>query len=61
MKTRNRRIALILILLAISTGNYFRISSGFATIRTVDFLSVFVIGALTGLLIGILTSPRPKE
>jgi hypothetical protein len=61
MKNRNRRIALVAILLAVSIGNFFRISSEAANIRTVDFLSIFVIGALAGLLIGILTSPRQKE
>ena len=61
MKNRNRRIAFIAILLAMSIGNFFRISSGTSSIRTIDFLSVFVIGALTGLLIGILAYSRPKE
>lgn len=60
MKTRNRRIAFVIILLSISIGNFFRLPSA-ATIRNVDFLSIFVIGALTGLLIGIIVSPVQKE
>jgi len=61
MKNRNRRIAFIVFFLAISTGNFFRISSQAGNIRTVDFLSIFVIGALSGLLIGILVFPGQKE
>ncbi len=60
MKNRNRRVALLVILLGMSIGNFFRISSDAAHIRTVDFLSIFVIGALSGLLIGILAVPRAK-
>ena len=61
MKNRNRRIALLTILLVISIGNFFRISSEAANMRTVDFLSIFVIGALTGLLVVIIAAPRLKE
>jgi len=61
MKNRRRRIVILTIFLVISIGNFFRISSGVETIRTVDFLSIFAIGALTGLLIGILAFPRSKE
>jgi hypothetical protein len=60
MKTRNRRIAFIIILLSISIGNYFRMPTA-AAIRPVDFLSIFAIGALAGLLIGIIASPVQKE
>jgi hypothetical protein len=60
MKNRNRRIAFVIILLSISIGNFLRMPSA-ATIRTVDILSIFVIGALTGLLVGIIASPKPKD
>ena len=60
MKNRNRRIAFVIILLSISIGNFFRMPSA-ATIRTVDILSIFIIGALTGLLVGIIASPKPKD
>lgn len=61
MKPRNRNITFIAILLVMSIGNYFRMSSEAVNIRTVDFLSIFAIGALTGLLVGILASPKFKE
>jgi len=60
MKNRNRRIAFAIILLSISIGNFFRMPSA-STIRIVDILSIFVIGALTGLLIGIIAIPKPKD
>ena len=61
MKNRNRRIALISVLLVISIGNFLRISSGMATIRTVDFLSIIAIGALAGLLIAVLVASCKKQ
>ncbi len=61
MNKKNRTIAFVVILLVISIGNFFRISSEAANIRTVDFLSIFAIGALSGLLIGILAATRMKE
>lgn len=45
-----KRTIVIAILLIISIGNYSRIIDQ-GTIRTAEFLSVFVIGALTSLLI----------
>jgi hypothetical protein len=45
-----RRIIVLAIMLLISIGNYSRIIDH-GTIRTVEFLSIFVIGALTSLLI----------
>jgi hypothetical protein len=45
-----RRTIVIAILLIIAIGNYTRIIDH-GTIRTVEFLSIFVIGALTSLLI----------
>lgn len=47
---KQKIIILTAVLLAIFTGNYFRITSN-NSIRTVDFLSIFVIGALSGILI----------
>ncbi|QBN18185.1 hypothetical protein [Flavobacterium nackdongense] len=49
MDTKKRTLV-IAILLIISIGNYSRIIDN-GTIRTVEFLSIFVIGALTALLI----------
>jgi uncharacterized membrane protein len=61
MKPFNRNIAFIAVLLFMSIGNYFRMSSGITTIRTVDFLSIFAIGMLAGLLIGLIVSPKRSE
>jgi len=61
MKPFTRNIAFIAVLLLMSIGNYFRMSSGAGNIRTVDFLSIFAIGALAGLLIGLIASPRRSE
>ena len=49
MKSKRRKIVLA-IMLIISIENYSRIIDH-NTIRTVEFLSIFVIGALTSLLI----------
>ena len=49
MNTQRRRI-LLAVMLMISVGNYFRIV-GNENVRTVQFLSIFVIGALTALLL----------
>lgn len=48
--TNKNRIAIIAVLLIISIGNYTRIIDRNA-IRTVEFVSIFVIGALSSLLI----------
>jgi hypothetical protein len=61
MKPFNRNIAFIAVLLLMSIGNYFRMSSGATAIRTVDFLSIFAIGALAGLLIGLIASPKRSQ
>lgn len=61
MKKRKNIIVILSILLIISIGNFFRISSEAAHIRTVEFLSIFVIGALAGLLIGLISSPKQSE
>ncbi len=62
MKQRKRKaiiITVLLLSLVFAGGIY---SQSTATIRTVDFLSIFAIGALTGLLIsqvvGLLGSDR---
>lgn len=47
---KNRRMILLAIMLVLSIGTFTRIV-GNENIRTVQFLSVFVIGALTSLLI----------
>jgi len=47
---KNRRRVVIAVMLMISIGNYFRIH-GNEEVRPILFLSIFVIGALTGLLI----------
>lgn len=46
----NRRRVLIAVLLMISVGNYSRLT-GNENIRTIQFISIFAIGALSGLLI----------
>jgi hypothetical protein len=45
---KNRTIIITAILLILSIGNFMRMSS--FGIRTVDFLSIFVIGILAGVL-----------
>jgi len=47
---KKNRIVVIVIMLIIAIGNYFRIIDH-GNIRNVEFLSIFVIGALTSLLI----------
>ena len=49
-KMKNRTIGMTVIFLIISIGNYFRIISE-GSIRTVDFISIWAIGALSGILI----------
>lgn len=49
MKTRNR-ILFLAIILMLSVVNYSRIK-GVETLRTIEFLSIFTIGVLSGLLI----------
>lgn len=49
MENRKRRI-LLAVLLLISLGNYFRIV-GNENVRSVQFLSIFAIGAITALLL----------
>lgn len=46
----NKRTVIIVIMLILAIGNYTRIIDH-GTIRTVEFLSIFVIGALSSLLI----------
>ncbi|HLO44961.1 MAG TPA: hypothetical protein VK175_11565 [Leadbetterella sp.] len=47
---KNKRLVLLAVLLMLSVGNFTRIA-GNENIRTVQFLSIFAIGALTALLI----------
>ena len=47
---KKRAISVTAILLVISIGNYFRIISD-GSVRTVEFLSIFAIGALAGILL----------
>jgi len=47
---KNKGILITIVLLTISIGNYFRIISN-GTVRTVEFISIFAIGALSGILL----------
>ncbi len=47
---KNQVIVITAVLLVISIGNYFRIISD-GSIRTVEFISIFAIGALAGILL----------
>ena len=47
---KNKRLVLLAVLLMLSVGNFTRIVDN-ENIRTVQFLSIFAIGALTALLI----------
>lgn len=47
---KNKSIILTVILLIIASGNYFR-NNSVSTIRNVDFLSIFAIGVLFGVLL----------
>jgi len=47
---KNKNIVITALLLIVSIGNYFRIISD-GSIRTVEFLSIIAIGALTGILV----------
>lgn len=46
---KNKRILMTAIFLIVTIGNYFRIISD-GHVRTVEFISIFVIGALSGIL-----------
>ena len=50
MENRKKALVPVLILWMISIGNVFRLTDA-ATIRPVLFLSIFALGALTGVLI----------
>jgi len=47
---KNRKLPIIAVLLSLSILNYSRIK-GTEAIRTIEFLSIFVIGLLSGLLL----------
>jgi uncharacterized membrane protein len=58
---KNRAISITAILLIISLGNYYRIISD-GNVRTVEFLSIFAIGALSGVLLTqIITAIKDKN
>jgi TM2 domain-containing membrane protein YozV len=60
MKTRTKRIVLA-VLLVLSIANYARLI-GSENVRNIQFLSIFVIGALSSLLLrDIVTSFRSKK
>jgi len=47
---KNKALVFTSIFLMISIGNYFRLVSD-SNIRTIDFISIFAIGALSGVLL----------
>lgn len=47
---KNRRLIIILVLLAVSIVGYYRVQ-GIEHVTTVQFLSIFAIGVMTGMLI----------
>jgi xanthine/uracil permease len=47
---KNKKIIITAVLLTVSIGNYLTIISD-GSIRTVEFISIFAIGALTGVLL----------
>ncbi len=58
---KNRVIVITAVLLIASIGNYFRIISD-GSIRTVEFVSIFAIGALAGaLLVQVIKMVRNKN
>jgi len=58
---KKRAISVVAVLLIISIGNYFRIISD-GSVRTVEFISIFAIGALSGILLTqIITAVRDKN
>ncbi len=58
---RSRRVNLILlVLLAVTVGNYLR-GSAPGELRNVDFVYLFAIGALTGILVVRMLNLRKKE
>jgi len=60
MKKPRVRIVSLIALLIITISNYVRVSNN-SSIRTIEFLSIFVIGALSGLLIHQVISVFRKE
>ncbi|MDD2307651.1 MAG: hypothetical protein PHP53_23305 [Prolixibacteraceae bacterium] len=58
---KKRAISVVAVLFIISIGNYFRIISD-GSVRTVEFISIFAIGALSGILLTqIITTVRDKN
>lgn len=56
----NRRRIVVTILLILSIGNYFRLHHG-EDLRLIEFLSVFVMGALAGILALDIVISKKKE
>jgi hypothetical protein len=56
----NRRRVIVAILLVLSIGNYFRLHHG-DDLRMIDFFSVFVMGALAGILALDIVISKKKE
>ncbi|MBL7934172.1 MAG: hypothetical protein JNL60_19870 [Bacteroidia bacterium] len=54
-----RRRVIIVILLVLSLGNYFRIHHN--DVRMIEFLSIFLMGALTGILLIDIVQSRRKD
>ena len=57
---KNRAIVVTAILLIASIGNYFRMMSD-SQIRTVEFLSIFAMGALTAILLTLIIKMKKKK
>jgi hypothetical protein len=58
---QNKSLVITAVLLVLSIGNYYRIS-GNENIRTIQFLSIFVIGMLAGVLLrGIIATAKSKN
>ncbi len=57
---KNRAIVVTAILLIASIGNYFRMMSD-SQIRTVEFLSIFAMGALTAILLTLIIKMNTKK
>jgi len=57
---KNKVITVTTLLLIISIGNYFRIVSD-GNIRTVEFVSIFVIGAFSGVLFTLILKTRKDK
>ena len=57
---KNKALVISAILLVLSIGNYFRLIS-VNNVRPVEFLSIFVIGVLSGILLTLLFKNRSDK